>query len=788
MIPAELLKYPNWVVWKYEERDGRKTKVPYNAVTRQCAKSNDSDTWNTWDEVEIIPGWAEGRGFMFSESPFVGIDIDHCLDGGEKEKKAMAIVDSFGTYAEKSPSGDGLHMIGRAELVKGMRFGKIEIYPHGRYFTMTGDTLGQVNEICGIQDKLNEFIYKCEERKAKKDKGKPLAVHTSKAIPTQGDAQQVKTAAEVVEKIRQSEQAMLFSSLFDYGDTSAYKGDESAADMALMNILPFWTGGNFEMMREIFSLSALAKREKWSRRDYQDRTIQRALKDWNGQTYDVEQYKKNKRAADLKRAAVEREKATAELDKAAARLNVSGETLRELAFLPATDTGNAQRLKLVQGDNIKYLPEKGRGCAWVVWDGKKWVARYESGLYDTVSEIMEISQNAALVYASSTDSTGKLYKFLVNSCNQSKIDSCLKRARGMFEGSISDFDNDGYLLNVQNGIVDLKTGELLPHERERFCSKICRAEFLPELVGCSSLWTKTLADIIPDEGERRYLQKWAGYMLIGSAPEEKLLFLYGEGGSGKGTFANTLGYMLGDYADTVDIEIFLASRNDGHAGGAAASPEIAKLAGVRVAMASESGLGRKMNDAKVKNMTGRDDITARFLYGQPFTFTPAVKFVLQSNYLPAVHDSTDTGIRRRLVIAPFMENFENSRDVFLKEKLREPENLAAVLAWCVEGCLLWQKEGLGKEPKRYQRAARTFYEDSDTLQQFIDDECIIGEPGSKMRVPVKDFLIRYTDWVGERVKRKTLVAMMKRKGYNSHKFNNGVCFDGVDMRDNYPMR
>lgn len=773
-IPAELKKYPNWVVWKYEDRDGRKTKIPYNAVTRRAAKSNDPDTWNTWAQVEALPEWADGIGFMFSDSPFVGIDIDHCLDGGKKEAAARAMVDDLGTYAEVSPSGDGLHMIGRAELVSGRRFGNIEIYPHGRYFTVTGKTFAEMERITGIQDKLNAIIASCEAKQAKKQQAKkppaksPTVDNNHKQVAKAGkQAVTDKSAEQIIEQIRQSEQALLFSSLFDYGDLEPYGGDASAADMALMNILPFWTGGNFEMMREIFSLSALAKREKWSRRDYQDGTIQRALADWNGQTYDVEAYKKNKLAA--------------EMEQAAARLHLPDNTLRQLATLPATDTGNAERLRLVHGDNIKYLPEKGRGCAWVVWDGKKWEARYESSIYGRVSDTMELAQKAALVYAPESVAE-KLHKFLVNSCNQNKIDSCLKRAREVLEGRITDFDNDGYLINVQNGIIDLKTGELLPHDRGRMCSKVCRAEYLPALVGRPSLWTKTIEAIIPDEAERQYLQKWAGYMLIGSAPEEKLLFLYGEGGSGKGTFANTLGYMMGDYADTVDIEIFLASRNDGHAGGAAASPEIAKLAGVRVAMAAESGIGRKMNDAKVKNMTGRDDITARFLYGQPFTFSPAVKFVLQSNYLPAVHDSTDTGIRRRLVIAPFMENFEDSRDVFLKERLKEPENLAAVLAWCVEGCQLWQKEGLDKEPDRFKRAAGNFYKESDTLQQFLDDECIIGEPGSKARVRVSEFVARYTEWVGERVKRKTIVEMMRRKGFDVHRFDVGRCFKGLEVK------
>ena len=276
------------------------------------------------------------------------------------------------------------------------------------------------------------------------------------------------------------------------------------------------------------------------------------------------------------------------------------------------------------------------------------------------------------------------------------------------------------------------------------------------------------------------MQRWAGYLLIGAAPEEKLLFLYGTGGGGKGTFINTIGYMLGDYADTVDVEIFLASRNDGHGGGANASPEIAKLAGIRAAMASETPIGRKMNEAKLKSITGRDDITARFLYGQQFTFTPAVKFVLSSNYLPALRDSTDEGVRRRLVIAPFMENLDDVRDIHLKERLQEPDEMAAVLAWCVDGCLRWQKEGLGKPPRRFLQQMGMFYADSDALQQFIDDECYIGE---KARAKVKDFCERFTEWSGERVKKSTVIGMMRRKGYDVKRHNDGRFWVGLGLLD-----
>ena len=751
-IPQEMKKLPNWVLWRYEERDGRKTKIPYS-VTGARAKSNDPETWASFGEVVRLAERYDGIGFMLGMSPYVGVDVDHCLDTAEKKMRAEQLVRDCNTYAEISPSGTGLHIIGKADLEKGFRSGGIEVYPSGRYFTVTGNSFGKVlpvGNIQGVVDRLQKSLGRSSTARPSSTGGRPT-----------GD-----DAATIIARIRKSKQGSRFAALYDGGDTSSYGGDDSAADMALMNMLPFWTGGDAALMGTIFSSSALGKREKWQRRqDYRERTIQAALNGWSGERYEPSCRERGEQAG------------------------LSEDQERKLANLPATDTGNAERLKIIYGDKLRFLPEKGRGAAWMKWDGKKWASTYESGLYNMVSTMAGLSYRAADSFLQAdmgNPDSIKLKKavlsFLSRTGNQKQIDSCLKRARGLFDASITDFDKDAYLLNVQNGIVDLKTGKLLPHDKARMCSKICRAYYPDHRGAGASLWEKAIAVILPDEKERRYMQKWAGYMLVGSAPEEKLLFLYGEGGTGKGTFISTIGYMLGDYADTLDIEVFLSSRNDGHAGGSGPSPEIAKLAGVRLAVASESGLGRKLNDAKVKNMTGRDDLTARYLYGQQFTFSPVVKFVLQSNYMPAVLDANDTGIRRRLVIAPFMENLDKARDPMLKERLKEPENLAAVLAWCVDGCLMWQKEGLREPPKRFQQQAARFYEDSDTLQQFIDDCCAIGERRSKARVKVKAFCDSYREWLGEPIKRKTIMTLMKRKGYTPHRYGaDGQCYDGLEL-------
>lgn len=751
-IPEEMQALPNWCVWRLEKIDGRETKIPYNARTGEKAKSNDRATWCTFPEAaqKVESGKYKGVGFMLSDSPYVCVDLDHCLDGGEKEAWARGIVQMLGGYVEVSQSGTGLHIFGRASVQRGRRNDRIEIYPDKRFIAMTGSIYEGHAAPADIQSGINalmaEYFATSGEKagtysKMSKTPAKaPQGEGTQQGAASQSgaDHQHSPRVDEVIARLRQGERAELFAAMFDRGDVSHY-GSGSEADLALMNMIAFAADGDAALMEEVFSASALGRREKWQTRpDYRKMTIGTARVGWRE---------------------------------------------NRLAFLPLTDADNAERLKMLYGYDVRYIPEKGKGAAWMRWDGKRWKPVYETNLYDLVVNTALLSIRA--VYGASggefsDEDIQKRVKALTKLKNRAKTDDCLKYARKVLEGSINDFDRKPYALNVQNGIINLKTGVLYPHTCAAMCSRLTRAEYRPELIGQDSLWVRTVAQIIPDEEERAYLQKWAGYLLIGAAPEEKLLFLYGTGGSGKGTFINTIGYMLGDYADTVDIEVFLSSRNDGHGGGANASPEIAKLAGVRAAMASETPIGRRMNEAKLKSITGRDDITARFLYGQQFTFSPVVKFVLSSNYLPAVHDSTDGGMIRRLVIAPLMQNLDGVRDIHLKEKLQETEELAAVLAWCVDGCLKWQKEGLGTPPRRFLQQMGAFYADSDALQQFIDDECFIGKSA---RAKVKDFCERFTEWRGERIKKRSVIEMMRRKGYEVTRHNDGRFWVGLGLKD-----
>lgn len=763
-IPKEMKDLPNWVLWRYRSRDGKKTKIPYS-VTGKLAKSNDPETWTSFDKAARLMSEYDGVGFMLGNSPFVGIDLDHCLDTAEKKARAKQLVTDCNTYTEISPSGTGLHIIGKADLEKGFRGNGIEVYPSGRYFTVTGNSFGDALPVGNIQSVV-DYLQKSIE-------GLRTAAPSQAAVPVSPKALPL-DVAEVVARIRKSKEGPAFSVLFDNGDTSAYGYNKSNADQALMNMLPFWTNGNRELMRQVFSESALAQREKWQKRlDYQNWTIDTALKTWNGKGYNPQQYK--------------REQAKKEIAEFIAKNQYPEGVDKQLAEFEMTDAGNAERMKLLFQGTLGFLAEAGRQPdKWIRWNGKTWGKVQDEDLFEAVTTMTRKTQQAVELYETDDDAKKEKKSFLKRSENQRVIDACLKNFRGKVLVHLKEFDNKPYLLNVQNGVLDLKAGKLLPHDKKYKLSKITRAAYRPELIGRPSLWTQAVESMMPDKQEREYLQMWAGYALVGEAIEEKILFLYGEGGTGKSTFTETLAYMLGDYAGTVDIELFLSSRNDG--GADKATPGLAGLKGVRLAIGAESGIGRKMNDAKLKNLTGQDTVTTRFLYSNPFSFKPCATFMLSSNYLPPVKDATDSAIHRRLVIAPFT-HVPEKRDKSLKSELQKPDNMDAVLAWCVEGFHKWEacRAGLDAVPESFKSAAKQFYQDSDTLQQFLDEECVTGDPNARpcLRVKVKELLTAYRLFLEESIKRGVFMELMRKKGYIASLMDGNNVFKGLDLKESH---
>lgn len=278
-IPQEMKDLPNWVCWRYVETGKRpyNPKIPFTNKTpyRQIAgKANNPKTWADFDTaLQAMHSYGyDGLGFEFSQSPFVGIDIDHCIDtAGNLDDDSRAIIETLASYTEISPSGKGVHCIVKADIQgSGHRRGRLEVYPQGRFFTITGNVWGNRGDIVENTQAVKALL----QRMANKEKPKAQPVEDADSY------------LDVIIAIQSSKHGPLWRGEKQYPS-------QSEADQALMNVLAFWTGGNKEQMKALFLQSPIAEtlsRKKGHKADYLERTAIAALKNWNGESYDPAAY------------------------------------------------------------------------------------------------------------------------------------------------------------------------------------------------------------------------------------------------------------------------------------------------------------------------------------------------------------------------------------------------------------------------------------------------------------------------------------------------------------------
>lgn len=381
-----------------------------------------------------------------------------------------------------------------------------------------------------------------------------------------------------------------------------------------------------------------------------------------------------------------------------------------------TDLGNGKRFAAMADGNMRYLVEQKQ---WLVWTGRRWTI-------DKTGAAMRLAKETALsIYgevdlARDDDERVRIAKHAIRSESENRLRAMINLAKSepgipITQGKL---DRDLWLLNCENGTIDLRTGELRPHRREDFITKLCPVEYDPE--ASSALLEFFLQGALPDVDVRRYVQKALGYSLTGSTELEKLFFAYGPSATGKSTLLAAVEATLGDYAATADFESFLQRR---HVSGAPRN-DIARLVGKRFVVSVEVEDGKRMAEGLINQLTGGDTVAARFLYSEAFEFRPQFKLWLAANNRPSI-SGPEGAIWRRLVQIPFLEQIpEDERDPEVKARLRDAER-SAVLAWLVQGCLLWQEEGL-KEPEAVKKLTREYREESDPLRDFLEDCCALS--------------------------------------------------------------
>lgn len=435
-----------------------------------------------------------------------------------------------------------------------------------------------------------------------------------------------------------------------------------------------------------------------------------------------------------------------------------------------TDLGNALRFARLFKNKVMYCAEFGN---WLIWDGRRWAM-------DKTGKIMDFAQKAIrslykdIGKMDSRDDREQWLEHAKNSEAYPRMKAMLKLSEHMLAVTVSQLDADPWLLNVTNGIIDLKSGDLLPHDQARFMTKIVPVKYTFDSE--CPVFDKFLGDIFPlEDGTPNddligFMQRFIGYCLTGDTSEQQMAIAWGSGANGKGTLLNLISDVLGDYAQTAQAESFMAKQNDN-----SVSNDIAMLRGARYVLASESKEGRKLNEPLIKQVTGQDKITARFLYKDFFTFQPAFKLLLLTNYKPTARGD-DAALWRRILLVPFTQKFVGARrDNSLNEKLRTPEEMEGVLRWAVTGCLIWQREGL-KPSKEVIQATKEYRNENDVIENWKEERCITGNYiTEKVGTLYNDF----TKWAAENgekvfISNKKFSQSLEQKGFELFKGGAGV--------------
>lgn len=375
-----------------------------------------------------------------------------------------------------------------------------------------------------------------------------------------------------------------------------------------------------------------------------------------------------------------------------------------------TDVGNGKRFAEDHAGNVRSVP----GLGWIDYDGRRWRRDDDGAAVErgktSAAGIREEARNLE-----DGDLAKKVFAHAVRSESRPRIEAMLKMAESerSLIARVEELDSDPFALNVLNGTLDLRTGELRPHRREDLITKLAPVVFDPDAL-CLR-WLAFLEEVLDRDHELiAWLQRAVGYSLTGDTREQCMVITEGPGANGKSTFLETVASLAGEYGATADASTFMAAR------AGSTRTDLARLRGRRFVRAAEVEDDARFAEVLVKQLTGGDTVTARFLYRDEFEFTPAFKLWIAANSLPEIR-GTDHAIWRRIRRIPFTHKVERP-DKTLPAKLRD--ELPGILNWALEGCLAWQRDGL-RVPDSVRAATQEYRRDQDSVRLFVDDGCSV---------------------------------------------------------------
>src|SRR5208337_1105190 len=381
------------------------------------------------------------------------------------------------------------------------------------------------------------------------------------------------------------------------------------------------------------------------------------------------------------------------------------------------------------------------GLGWLIWDETRWVKddtqQIITRVTDTVSRFLFRAKADVAEFEEKWKTVIKQYSKIERMRGALAVLAPKRAVRP------DELDRDVFLLNVANGTIDLRTGQLRPHSRDDRITKLIPIDYDPGAP--APRWYKFLTEIFDgDLAVAEYMKRLVGYSFTGSQAEQMMAIFWGEGSNGKGVLANVLKRCGGDYYGTANISLLLATNHEQH------QTAIAALFGKRFVLVDESPENGKLNAEKVKNLTGNSTIHARYMRQDFFDFDPTHHLSLLTNHKPKILDPGHA-IWRRLKLIPFLVKFEEPTeenpepahliDRKLEDKLAE--ELPGILRWIVEGAIESSKHGLGEPPDAVKTATRDYRHEEDVLAQFVEDRCVVGPEHSEL---TSRLYAAYKDW------------------------------------------
>lgn len=427
---------------------------------------------------------------------------------------------------------------------------------------------------------------------------------------------------------------------------------------------------------------------------------------------------------------------------------------------PDTEDALAQEFTRQHSKNFKYEP--GRG--YLLWTGHKWERDLKLRHFHEMRKI-------ARARASDAEKDGESRR--IAAAKTVTAMATLARCDPLLVRGVDEFDADPLALNTPGGVVDLRTSEMRPHDRDLMTKSTA---VTPDFGGRCPTWLMFMDQVFQGHMETiDFVHRFLGYCLTGLTKEHVLGFFFGDGANGKSTLLDFVLWLLGDYALKLPASVLMTQRGERH------PTELAQFCGARLAVSSELDEGEHWAEARLKELTGDATLTARYVRGDFFTFKLLCKIIVGGNHRPQVR-SVDDALKRRLLLVPFTAKFlGTNRDPDMLDKLKAEG--PAVLASLIDGCREYLDEGL-QVPASIVAASEEYATTMDSLGNWLTDCCRVSGDLFECSESASLLYRSYGDWKRARgetaVGQTRLSEQLKSRGHESYR-NNGIRYRGLEL-------